>query len=94
MAGFLAASITNTNQPGINFMRIFGFPGPNPNLWRRNAFEMQSPVPAAFQSTPLSNASIPSATMVTYAAIYMLVVLGSPCAAFKSAICKYRFHGG
>src|SRR5579864_6003936 len=76
MAGFLAASMTSTNQPRINFMRIFGSHRSNPNSWRRAAFEMQSPVAAAFQSTPLSNASIPSATGVTYAAIYM-VVLGS-----------------
>ena len=57
---------------------------PSESLWRRAAFEMQSPVAAAFQITPFSNASIPSAAMVTYAAIYMLIALGFALRLFQA----------
>jgi hypothetical protein len=57
---------------------------PSESLWRRAAFEMQSPVAATFQITPFSNASIPSATMVTYAGIYMLVVLAFAVRRFQA----------
>ncbi|MGH9435125.1 MAG: ABC transporter permease [Terriglobia bacterium] len=47
---------------------------PSESLWRRAAFEMQSPLLGAINS-PFSNASVPSLTMVGYACAYLLVAL-------------------
>ena len=49
---------------------------PSESLWRRAAFEMQSPLVGAMGFSPFSNASAPSFTMVGYAAVYLIVVLG------------------
>lgn len=48
---------------------------PSESLWRRAAFEMQSPLTTSFNFSPFSGASVPSLTMVGYAAAYMLVFL-------------------
>ncbi len=49
---------------------------PSESLWRRAAFEMQSPVIGSLQFSPFSNASVPSPAMVAYAAIYVILALG------------------
>ena len=50
---------------------------PSEALWRRAAFEMQSPLFGAIGiASPFSNASVPSPTMIVYASIYLLVTLG------------------
>jgi ABC-2 type transport system permease protein len=49
---------------------------PSESLWRRAAFEMQSPVIGAIQFSPFSNASVPSPAMIGYAAFYVVVCLG------------------
>ena len=48
---------------------------PSESLWRRAAFEMQSPVVGAVGLSPFSNASVPSPAMVAYAGVYLLVSL-------------------
>jgi Cu-processing system permease protein len=48
---------------------------PSEALWRRAAFEMQSPLATAVNITPFSGASVPSSAMVSYAAVYMAVFL-------------------
>ncbi|MBV8572930.1 MAG: ABC transporter permease, partial [Acidobacteriaceae bacterium] len=48
---------------------------PSEALWRRAAFEMQSPLATAVNFTPFSGASVPSMLMIIYAAGYMAVVL-------------------
>jgi Cu-processing system permease protein len=48
---------------------------PSESIWRRAAFEMQSSLTRSIQITPFSNASAPSAAMVGYAALYMLIAL-------------------
>lgn len=48
---------------------------PSESLWRRAAFEMQSPLVGAVGFSPFSNASVPSAAMVAYAGVYLIVVL-------------------
>jgi Cu-processing system permease protein len=50
---------------------------PSEALWRRAAFEMQSPLFGAIGLSPFSNASVPSALMVAYAGIYLLAALGA-----------------
>jgi ABC-type transport system involved in multi-copper enzyme maturation permease subunit len=48
---------------------------PSESLWRRAAFEMQSPLVGAMGFSPFSNASVPSSAMVAYACIYLLATL-------------------
>jgi ABC-type transport system involved in multi-copper enzyme maturation permease subunit len=49
---------------------------PSESLWRRAAFEMQSPLVGAVGFSPFSNASVPSGAMVAYASVYLVVALG------------------
>lgn len=48
---------------------------PSETLWRRAAFEMQSPLANALHISPFSTLSVPSMTMVSYAALYLAVAL-------------------
>ena len=48
---------------------------PSESLWRRAAFEMQSPLVGALGFSPFSNASTPSLTMIAYAALYLALAL-------------------
>jgi Cu-processing system permease protein len=56
---------------------------PSESVWRRAAFEMQSSVTRSLQFSPFSSASAPSAAMVGYASLYIVVALG---------IALYNFH--
>lgn len=47
---------------------------PSEVLWRRAAVEMQSPLVNAIGASPFSNASVPSATMIIYAGLYLVTV--------------------
>jgi Cu-processing system permease protein len=49
---------------------------PSESLWRRAAFEMQSPIVTATGLSPFSGASVPSPLMVGYAVIFALAFLG------------------
>jgi ABC-type transport system involved in multi-copper enzyme maturation permease subunit len=48
---------------------------PSEALWRRAAFEMQSPLANAMRVSPFSTLSVPSIPMVFYAGIYMTIAL-------------------
>lgn len=48
---------------------------PGESLWRRAAFEMQTPLAASLSFSPFANVSIPSATAVIYAGVFLVVVL-------------------
>ena len=48
---------------------------PSEALWRRAAFEMQSPVLSALGFSPFSAASVPSEYMILYACLYLTVAL-------------------
>ena len=48
---------------------------PSEALWRRAAFEMQSPLATAVNFAPFSGASVPSSAMIAYAALYALLFL-------------------
>ena len=56
---------------------------PSESVWRRASFEMQSSLTRSLQFSPFSSASAPSAAMVGYAAVYLLVAL---------TIALYNFH--
>lgn len=49
---------------------------PSEALWRRAAFEMQSPLVGVFGFSPFATAAAPSGAMVVYAAVYAAVSLG------------------
>lgn len=49
---------------------------PSEALWRRAAFEMESPLSGSLQFSPFSDVSIPSGAMVGYACFYLLLALG------------------
>ncbi|HEV2315382.1 MAG TPA: ABC transporter permease subunit [Candidatus Acidoferrales bacterium] len=57
---------------------------PSESIWRRAAFEMQTPLAGSLPFSPFANVSIPSPTMIGYAGCYLLVALG---------IAVYHFHG-
>ncbi len=48
---------------------------PSESLWRRAAFEMQSPFVGSLNISPFNNASVPSKTMIGYAAFYTALVM-------------------
>jgi ABC-type transport system involved in multi-copper enzyme maturation permease subunit len=48
---------------------------PSEALWRRAAFEMQSPLANTMRVSPFSTLSVPSLPMVFYAGIYMTIAL-------------------
>jgi Cu-processing system permease protein len=48
---------------------------PSETLWRRAAFEMQSPIASALGMSPFSAISVPSPLMIAYTVVYLLVVL-------------------
>jgi Cu-processing system permease protein len=46
---------------------------PSESMWRRASFEMQSSLARSIQFSPFSSASAPSAAMVGYAVVYLLI---------------------
>ncbi|HEV2388882.1 MAG TPA: ABC transporter permease subunit [Candidatus Acidoferrales bacterium] len=49
---------------------------PSESIWRRAAFEMQTPLAGSLQFSPFANVSVPSGTMIGYAVFYLLAALG------------------
>ncbi len=49
---------------------------PSESLWRRAAYEMQTPFAGALGVSPFSTTSVPSLLMIVYTAFYLLVFLG------------------
>jgi Cu-processing system permease protein len=49
---------------------------PSEAIWRRAAFEMESPLSGALQFSPFADVSIPSTGMIVYAVFYLLIALG------------------
>ncbi len=56
---------------------------PTESLWRRAAFEMQSPLSGALSMTPFSATSVPSTLMVFYAIFYLLIALVVAVSTFR-----------
>jgi len=49
---------------------------PSEAIWRRAAFEMESPLSGSLQFSPFADVSIPSIAMIGYAIVYLLIALG------------------
>jgi len=67
-------AITQT-QHALNVGVIASVLMPSEALWRRAAFEMQSPLANAMRISPFSTLSVPSTAMVSYAALYLAIAL-------------------
>ena len=67
-------AITQT-QRAVNVGVIASLLMPSEALWRRAAFEMQSPLANAMRISPFSTLSVPSIAMVFYAALYLAIAL-------------------
>jgi Cu-processing system permease protein len=57
---------------------------PGESLWRRAAFEMQTPLAASLSFSPFANVSIPSGVAVIYAGIFLVVMLGGAIYHFQN----------
>lgn len=64
------------SRSAINLGIITSIIMPSEALWRKAAFEMQSPLVSALGISPFSGASVPSSLMVSYAIVYLVVALG------------------
>jgi Cu-processing system permease protein len=56
---------------------------PSEAIWRRAEFDMQTPLAGALPFSPFANVSIPSRTMIGYAALYLIAAL---------VVALYRFR--
>ena len=45
---------------------------PSEAVWRRAAFEMESPLAGSLQFSPFADVSVPSAAMIVYTCLYLL----------------------
>jgi ABC-type transport system involved in multi-copper enzyme maturation permease subunit len=63
------------NQTAINIGVVCSLILPSEAIWKRAAFEMQSPLVAALGFSPFVTSSVPSPLMIAYAALYLVAVL-------------------
>jgi hypothetical protein len=56
---------------------------PTEALWRRAAYELQSPLAGALGLSPFAAFSVPSLLMVAYAFVYLVIVLAIAVNTFK-----------
>ena len=63
------------NQTAVNIGVITSLIIPSEALWRRAAYEMQSPLVQALGFSPFSSSSVPSPVMIGYAILYATVAL-------------------
>ncbi|HEV2493577.1 MAG TPA: ABC transporter permease subunit [Terriglobia bacterium] len=76
MGGWIEQAGTLSHSPrAVTVGIVASLIMPSESLWRRAAFEMQSPLVGAMGFSPFSNASTPSPTMIGYAAVYVVVAL-------------------
>ena len=64
------------NQTAINVGIISSLLIPTEALWKRAAYEMQSPLVSALGFSPFSASSMPSLVMVFYGLLYTILALG------------------
>ncbi len=62
-------------QSAVNVGVVASMIMPSEALWRRAAFEMQSPLANALRISPFSTLSVPSPAMIFYAGLYLALAL-------------------
>jgi len=83
MGGWIEQAGAQLNSPrAVTVGVVASIIMPSESLWRRAAYEMQSPLVGALGISPFSNASTPSLAMVGYAAVYVAMALAL-------AICRF-----
>ena len=76
MGGWIEQAGAQLNSPrAVTVGVVASIIMPSESLWRRAAYEMQSPLVGALGFSPFSNASTPSLAMVEYAAVYLAMAL-------------------
>ncbi len=63
------------NQTAIKVGIIASLIIPSESLWKRAAFEMQTPLAGALGMSPFSTVSVPSPLMIGYTVLYLLAML-------------------
>ena len=63
------------NQTAINVGIVTSLIIPSEALWRRAAFEMQTPLSGALGMSPFGTISVPSTLMIVYAILYLVIAL-------------------
>jgi ABC-type transport system involved in multi-copper enzyme maturation permease subunit len=63
------------NDTAIKVGIITSLLNPSESLWKRAAFEMQTPLMGAFFGSPFASLSVPSPVMMVYTFLYVIVVL-------------------
>jgi len=71
------------NQTVINIGIVSSLLIPSEAIWKRAAYEMQSPLVAALGYSPFTARTVPSALMMAYATLYLLAAL---------ALALYKFQ--
>jgi hypothetical protein len=56
---------------------------PGESLWRRAAYEMQTPLAGSLSFSPFANVSIPSNAALWYAAVFWAVVFAAALVVFQ-----------
>lgn len=76
---------TPTSQTAINIGILTSLILPSEAMWRRVAYEIQSPLVASLGVSPFSSSSVPSPFMIAYAVLYLFV-------AFALAVRQFRMR--
>jgi len=71
------------NSTAVKVGIVTSLLSPTEVLWRRAAFELQSPLSGAMGMTPFSAVSVPSVLMIVYAIAYLVVVLAIAVSTFN-----------
>jgi ABC-type transport system involved in multi-copper enzyme maturation permease subunit len=72
-----------TNPTAVQIGIVTSLMIPTEALWRRAAYEMQTPLASAMGMSPFGAFSVPSTLMVAYAIVYLGVVLAAAVSTFK-----------
>lgn len=76
IGGWIEQFGTVTQTPhAVNVGVVASLLMPSEVLWRRAAYEMQSPLANAIHFSPFSTLSVPSRAMIFYAGFYLLIAL-------------------
>ncbi len=71
------------NQTAVKVGIVTSLIIPSESLWRRAAFEMQSPLSGALGISPFGTVSVPSLIMIGYSVVYLLAALGLTVLIFR-----------
>jgi Cu-processing system permease protein len=63
------------NQTAVKIGIVTSLIIPSEALWRRASFEMQTPLAGALMMSPFGTISVPSAAMIVYSILYLVVAL-------------------